>query len=312
MKLSQVELIVEIAKVGSISRAAENLYISQPAVSKLLQRFEEEVGAQIFERRSTGVCLTAVGKRFVDSAQDILQQMERLNSIFDTGGSCVSMELNVAAMSYHFLQRMLPEIYNKYKQNSISINYVECGFDDELELIKKGEVEIGIVSFWQEELKRVVRRTQSNGLEYHRLGDAIPYIGVSRNSKLYPEHVTELDLDRLAQMPLVSLSPSSPVRTSGWDYLQQIFGKNNLSSSNREIRTSSTGTMKEIVGKADGFALVVLNSGIYRRYGFFEDIRLIPIPGEHMQFELGWLQRENTVRSPLANEFISMLKEYVT
>ena len=78
MKLSQVELIVEIAKVGSISRAAENLYISQPAVSKLLPRFEEEVGAQIFERRSTGVYLTPIGKKFVDSAQDILQQMEKL------------------------------------------------------------------------------------------------------------------------------------------------------------------------------------------------------------------------------------------
>lgn len=312
MKLSQVELIVEIAKVGSISRAAQNLYISQPAVSKLLQRFEEEVGAQIFERRSTGVYLTPIGKKFVDSAQDILQQMEKLDNIFDTGSNRVSMELKVASMSYHFLQQMVPEIYNKYRHNSINIDYIECGFDDELDLIRKGEVELGIVSFWQEELKRVVRRAQSNGVEYHRLGDAEPYIGVSRNSKLYPEHVTELDLERLMKMPLISLSPSTPVRTTGWDYLRQIFGKNNLPGSDREIRTTSTGTMKEFVGRADGFALVMLNSGIYQRYGFFEDLRLIPITGENMRFELGWLQRENTVRSPLANEFISMLKEYVT
>ena len=39
-------------------------------------------------------------------------------------------------------------------------------------------------------------------------------------------------------------------------------------------------------------------------------MRLIPIPGENMRFELGWLQRENTVRSPLANEFVNMLREY--
>jgi len=58
---------------------------------------------------------------------------------------------------------------------------------------------------WQEELKRVVRRAQSNGIEYHRLGDAEPYIGVSCNSKLYPEHVKELDLERLAKMPLIRM-----------------------------------------------------------------------------------------------------------
>ena len=68
--------------------------------------------------------------------------------------------------------------------------------------------------------------------------------------------------------------------------------------------------MKEVLSMVDGFSLVVLNQGLYRQYGFFEDVRLIPISGEDMRFELGWLQRENTVRSPLANEFVSMLKEY--
>lgn len=216
----------------------------------------------------------------------------------------------MASMSYHFMQQMIPEIYNKYSRNTIVINYVECGFDDELELLKKGEVEIGIVSFWHESLKRGIRRAMASGVEYHRIGDLQAYIGVSRYSKLYPESVEGLDLARLAKMPLVSLSPSSPVRTTGWDYMHQIFGKNRLPSSNREIRTSSTGTMKEVLGRTDGFALVVINSGIYRQYGYFEDVRLIPIPGENARFELGWLQRENTVRSPLANEFIKMLKEY--
>lgn len=312
MNLSQVELIVEIAKVGSISRAAQNLFISQPAASKILQRFEEDVGAQIFERRSTGVFLTPIGRKFVDSAQDIIQQMEKLDTIFDTGASHVSMELSVAAMSYHFLLRMIPEIYNKYSQNSISVNYIECGFDDELELIEKGDVEIGLVSFWQAEMKRVIRRAEARGVEYHRLGEVEPYIGVSRNSRAYPESVVGLDIDRLAKMPIVSISPSSPVRSTGWEFLRRLFGKNGLQNSVREICTSSTGSMKEIVCQTDGFSLIMLNPGIHRRYGFFEDIRLIPISGENMRFEMGWLQRANTVRSPLANEFVSMLKEYAT
>lgn len=312
MNLSQVEIIVEIAKAGSISQAAQNLFVSQPSVSKALQRFEEEVGTQIFERVSTGVRLTPIGRKFVEQAADVVEQADRLDRIFDKSGSPAPMELNLASISYHFMQRMVAEVYRRYSQNPIVISYVECGFDEQLEMLKKGEVEIGVMSFWHEALKRGARRALASGVEYHRVGDLRAYIGVSRHSKTYPESVEGLDLSRLAQMPLVSLSPASPTPTTGWDYMRQVFGKSRLGNSNREIRTTSTGTMREMLSQVDGFSLIVLNPGIHRQYGFFEDVRLIPIPGDDMRFELGWLQRENTVRSPLANEFVSMLKEYAT
>ena len=120
MNLSQIEVIVEIARAGSISKAAQNLYISQPGVSKILQKFEEEVGVQIFERGSTGVRLTPIGRRFVDNAQDVIDQAGKLEELFGSKSTSLTMELSVAAMSYHFMQRLLPEIYHKYCQNSFA------------------------------------------------------------------------------------------------------------------------------------------------------------------------------------------------
>ena len=310
MNLSQVEVIVEIAKAGSISQAAQNMFISQPGVSKILQRFEEEVGAQIFERVSTGIRLTPIGRRFVDNAQDIIEQVDKLEDLFKKNSVTVFMELNIASMSFRFMQSMLSELYNKYSQNPINIKYMECGFDNELELIRKGDIEIGIVSFWQYDLKKGIKKALAKGVEYHRLGPAVPYIGVSKKSKKYPEGVKGLELQRLANMPIVAISPSSPSKGTGWDFMRHFFGKSRLETSNREITTNNTGTMREIVNQTDGFSLIILNKGIYERYGFFEDIRLIPIPDESIQFEMGWLQRANTVRSPLANEFISLLGEY--
>lgn len=313
MKLSQVEIIVEIAKAGSISRAAQNLFISQPAVSKILKKFEEEVGAQIFERVSTGVRLTPIGRRFVDNAQDIIEQVDKLeDDLFKRKSVSAIMELNIASMSYHFMQHMLPELYNKYSQNPINIRYTECGFDDELELINKGNVEIGIVTFWQNDIKKAVKKALTKGVEYHRLGTVVPYIGVSKKSKKYPEGIKGLELQRLANMSVVAISPSSPSKVTGWDFMRQVFGSSKLETSNKEIITNNTGTMREIVCQTDGFSLILLNKGIYERYGFFNDIRLIPISDESIQFEMGWLQRANTVRSPLANEFISILREYST
>lgn len=310
MNLSHVAVIVEIAKAGSISQAAQNMFISQPGVSKILQKFEDEVGAQIFERVSTGIRLTPIGRRFVDNAQDIIEQVDKLEDLFKKNSATVIMDLNVASMSFRFMQNMLSELYNKYSHNSIKIKYTECGFDDELELISKGSIEIGIVTFWHHDIKKAIKKALAKGIEYHRLGAAVPYIGVSRKSKKYPEEIKELELQRLSKMPIIAISPSSPSKGTGWDFMREIFGRSNLESSNQEITTNNTGTMKEIVNQIDGFSLIILNKGIYERYGFCDDIRLIPILDENMQFEMGWLQRANTVRSPLANELISILGEY--
>ena len=310
MNLSQVEVIVEIAKAGSISKAAQNMFISQPGVSKRLQRFEDEVGVQIFERVSTGIRLTPIGRRFVDNAQDIIEQVDKLEDLFKKNSVTDLMELNVASMSYRFMQNMLSELYNKYSQNSIKIKYMECGFDTELELISKGNIEIGIVTFWHSDIKKAIKKALTKGIEYHRLGAAVPYIGVSINSKKYPEEIKGLDFQRLSEMPVVTISPSSPSNGTGWDFIRRIFGRSKLETSNKEITTNNTGTMKEIVNLIDGFSLIILNKGIYERYGFCDDIRLIPITDENMQFEMGWLQRANTVRSPLANECINILGEY--
>ena len=70
--------------------------------------------------------------------------------------------------------------------------------------------------------------------------------------------------------------------------------------------------MREMVCQTDGFSLILINDGIRRRYGFFDDIRLIPVPGDDMHFEMGWLQRSNTVRSPLANDFVTMLGDFTS
>ncbi|MDR1735260.1 MAG: LysR family transcriptional regulator [Oscillospiraceae bacterium] len=312
MNLSQIEVIVEIAKAGSISKAAQNMYISQPGVSKALHRFEDEVGAKIFERVNTGIRLTPIGRVFVESAQDIVEQAERLGSVFADRGVAFGLELSLASMSYRFMQNIISEIYLKYSHNPISIKYMECGFDQITDLIDKGDVEIGVVTFWQQDIKMVRKKAAAKSLEYHGLGMAVPYIGVSKQSKSYPESVTGFELQRLAAMPIVSISPSSPMKGTGWDFMRHVFGEGLFKNSCREIRTNNTGTMREIVNSTDGFTLILLNNGLYEKYGFYDDIRLIPLDGEGMNFEMAWLQRANTARSPLADEFIRTLSRYTS
>jgi LysR family nitrogen assimilation transcriptional regulator len=67
---------VAVASAGSISRAAENLHIAQPALSLQVKNIEEQLGAQLFERTPKGVTLTAAGQRFLAHVIDILRRVE--------------------------------------------------------------------------------------------------------------------------------------------------------------------------------------------------------------------------------------------
>lgn len=73
---------VEVEKTGSISQAAENLFMAQPNLSKAIKELEDSLGIVIFERTSKGVIPTAQGKKFLIYAKRILVQLDKMKSIY--------------------------------------------------------------------------------------------------------------------------------------------------------------------------------------------------------------------------------------
>jgi len=76
MNLRQLSYFVAIAEQGSILKAAQTVHVSQPAVSAQIKLLEEELGVQLFERRSAGVLLTPEGRDFLRHAYDILGSVD--------------------------------------------------------------------------------------------------------------------------------------------------------------------------------------------------------------------------------------------
>lgn len=72
--LKEQKYIVEIAKVQGIAKAAENLFISQPALSKFLARTEQEYGILLFERIGKKMIPTYAGEQYLKYAKQILEQ----------------------------------------------------------------------------------------------------------------------------------------------------------------------------------------------------------------------------------------------
>ncbi len=85
MNVLHMKYAVEVARAGSISKAADALYIAQPNLSRCIRELEGDLGISIFDRSSTGVALTPEGADFVRYAQKILSQIDDLEHMYKTG-----------------------------------------------------------------------------------------------------------------------------------------------------------------------------------------------------------------------------------
>ena len=87
MNIIQMKCAVEIAKEGSINKAAEALLIAQPNLSKTLKELEQELGIKLFSRSSRGMQITPEGEEFIGYVKNILKQIDEVERLYKDGAS---------------------------------------------------------------------------------------------------------------------------------------------------------------------------------------------------------------------------------
>lgn len=85
MNIQYLKYAIEVEKNKSISKAAKNLYMGQPNLSRAIKELEDSIGIVIFERTSKGITVTPNGEEFLQYAKRILSQIDELEEIYKTG-----------------------------------------------------------------------------------------------------------------------------------------------------------------------------------------------------------------------------------
>ena len=145
---NNAECVYEVYKERSFSRAAQNLYISQPALSVAIKRIESRVGAPLFDRSTNPIGLTECGQKYIEVVKQMmdlqngfvnyLNDLENLNAgVVNVGGSNL------------FTSCLLPPIIAEYKQlhPAVEINVVEANTPDLDKLLMEGRLDLILDNF---------------------------------------------------------------------------------------------------------------------------------------------------------------------
>jgi DNA-binding transcriptional LysR family regulator len=146
MQLAEVQAFVEVARAGSVSRAADALFLTQPALTARLQRLESDLQARLFLRTPRGMRLTEAGEAFLPYAVRALENLadgRQLVNAFERGGAG-RLTLGAApALSTY----VLPVILRRFRVSHPRVRVaVRTGHSEEvLDLVLREQVELGLV-----------------------------------------------------------------------------------------------------------------------------------------------------------------------
>ena len=146
MTFNDLRYIVVIAEENSITKAADKLYMTQPALSQYLKKVEKELGVLIFERTTTGVRPTAEGVQFLAFAKNVLNQEQDMKKQLQNlrGGDVGEVRLGfTGTQATYVLPHILPDFHLKYP--GIEITLVEGSSIDIENKLLKHEVDIGFL-----------------------------------------------------------------------------------------------------------------------------------------------------------------------
>ncbi|SHJ84467.1 LysR family transcriptional regulator [Hespellia stercorisuis] len=222
MNLTDLESVVAVAQYGSISKAAKELFVAQPNLSKAVRDLEDEFGVVIFKRTVKGVIPTSDGQEFIQKAKGVLKQVDSLKGEFgETSAKKEKLKISVPRASY--ISHAFAKYVNELPAESIiSLHYDECNSNEVINNILNLKYGLGVIRFDIEHEEDFLSFLHFKGLRHEILFEFEYQLLVSKNSPLVEkEHITETDLRDYIEIV------HGDTKLPNGEYLNIVSGKEN-------------------------------------------------------------------------------------
>lgn len=290
MNIEQLEYIVEIAKTGSLSAAANQLHVTQSALSQSVRKLEEELGTAIFSRSHAGAAATAEGKRVLQKALEALHAIDEMKELAFYEQQNFKGELDIAAFPglMPILVRTLASVKKDYPL--LRINIEENVSTSILQDIRSNRIGLGLVAMYEEEIE------QAAGLIFEPVVSGRLVVCANKRSPaaqhktIHPRDIGKYDLilykDKFVEDFIDDL-------TAAYGAQSILFTTNNTESIKSTLQENLALTIGHDFSFLGQYELLANHSTL---------VEIVPFPQRRMQ--VGWLKAEKKQMSALYQKCI--------
>ena len=207
MHLHYIQYALEVERTGSITQAAENLYMNQPNLSKAIRELEEQIGYKIFNRTPKGISPTRKGEVFLLRSRKILQEVQDLELLFSPDETPLGLSIRIP--KYYPLSQILTKlIQHPDYQRLSSWEVLEMDEDEVIQQVLEWQSNLGILRYPSMHDLYVRQHLKSKGLDSSLLAHNGRYLIFSKKSSLAKNLLLqEADTQKLTEIQLQLESP---------------------------------------------------------------------------------------------------------
>lgn len=297
MTLQQLKYAITVAETGTITEAANKLYISQPSLTNAIHELEKEMNIIIFNRTNKGISISKEGEDFLGYVRQVLEQAAILEDKYK-GNNGGKKKFCVSTQHYSFAVNAFVDLIKKIGQDEYDFSLRETQTYEIIEDVARMRSEIGILFLNDFNEKVITKILKSYDLEFHQLFVAKPHVFISRKHPLAQNQV--ITNEELEQYPYLSFEQGEH---NSFYFSEEIFS---ATERKKNIRVRDRATLFNLLIGLNGYTVC---SGVIDKKLNGKDIIAAPLADES-DMRIVYITHKKGRISRLGTTYLEALNKY--
>lgn len=205
MNILHLKYAVEVARVGSLNRAAENLIIAQPNLSRSIKELESDLGITIFERTPKGMRPTAQGEEFIGYAKELLRHIDQVELMYKDDRP-IKKRFSVSVPRASYISEAFTEFSKSVDAEAYELFYKETNSKRTINNLVDSDYTLGIIRYAENYDSYFKAMLEEKGLKYELIAEfSYKLIMSEKNPLAKKEHIRFCDLE-----PFIEIAHADP------------------------------------------------------------------------------------------------------
>lgn len=287
--LNQIQVFLKVVETGSVTKAAESLHLTQPAVSIQLKNFQDQFELPLTEIVGRKIYITDFGKEIAEASARILEQVYAINHLTQAhkGQLFGKLKVSVVSTGKYVMPYFISDFMSKHPELELQMDVSNKLMV--LESLQKNEVDFALVSVLPEKLN--IEKVDLIVNKLYFIGGTSSEAGKNEKSKL-----------ALDELPLLYREKGSGTRQS----MERFIERKRISVKKRMELTSNEAVKQAIIAGL-GYSIMPL-IGIQNEIKN-QQLRIIPVKGLPIRTNWSLIWPKGKMHSPAASAFLSYLSK---